>query len=185
MLLFQSKRSRITKQLALPIAGLCTLWLSGCGDSASTPSKSISDPPPATAAAEHNHPSEGPHHGDLVELGNEEFHVEVVHGDAGSVTIYILDSTAKVAVPIDAVDLAINISHDGKAEQFKLLADREASDPEGKSSRFSIKDEELAKDLDDHDAVAKLVVMIDGKSYSGKIAHNHEAEHTHDDGHKH
>ncbi len=178
--------SRIIKLFALPIAGVCTLWLAGCGESASTSPEVISDPPPDTAAhAEHNHPSEGPHHGDLVELGNEEFHVEVVHGEAGSVTAYILNSTAKVAVPIDAADLAINISHDGKAEQFKLLADREASDPEGKSSRFSIKDEELAKDLDDHDSVAKLVVMIEGKSYSGKIAHNHDAEHTHDDGHKH
>lgn len=52
-------------------------------------------------------------HGDLVELGNEEFHAEVVHGEAGSVTVYILDSAAKVTVPIDATELTINVSHDG------------------------------------------------------------------------
>jgi hypothetical protein len=48
-----------------------------------------------------------------------------------------------------------------------------------------VKDEELASDLDSHDAAAKLVVMIDGKSFSGKIEHQHEGEHKHDDGHKH
>jgi hypothetical protein len=90
-----------------------------------------------------------------------------------------------VAVPIEAAELMINISHDGEAEQFKLPAEREATDPEGKSSRFSVKDEELASDLDSHDAAAKLVVMIDGKSFSGKIEHQHEGEHKHDDGHKH
>ena len=91
----------------------------------------------------------------------------------------------KAAVPIDATELTINITHDGNAEQFKLPADRDASDPEGKSSHFSLKDEELASDLDNHDAAAKLVVMIDGKSYSGKIEHDHEADHKHDDRHKH
>jgi len=147
----------------------------------------VTDGPPdiGAHADEHAHLSEGPHHGDLVELGNEEFHAEVVHGEGGRVSVYILDSSAKAAVPIDATELTINITHDGNAEQFKLPADRDAADPEGKSSRFSLKDEELASDLDSHDAAAKLVVMINGKSYSGKIAHDHDAEHKHDDGHKH
>lgn len=146
----------------------------------------VADGPPETGShAEHAHPSEGPHHGDLVELGNEDFHAEVVHGEGGSVSIYILDSAAKAAVPIDATELTINITHDGNAEQFKLLADRDASDPEGKSSHFSLKDEELASDLDNHDAAAKLVVVINGKSYSGKIAHDHDADDKHDDGHEH
>lgn len=170
----------------IPAVGLLLLQSTGCSESGSTPSgNTITELPPETDGHEgHEHPSEGPHHGDLVELGNEEFHAEVVHGEAGSVTVYILDGAAKVAVPIDATELTINIAHDGAAEQFKLPADREAADPEGKSSRFSLKDEELAGDLDNHDAVAKLVVMIDGKSFSGKIEHKHEGEHSHDD-HKH
>lgn len=179
--------------LCLPVAGLTVLWLAGCSETGSdaapgTGSSSVvTDGPPdiGAHADEHAHPSEGPHHGDLVELGNEEFHAEVVHGEGGSVSVYILDSSAKAAVPIDATELTINITHDGNAEQFKLPADRESSDPEGKSSRFSLKDEELASDLDSHDAAAKLVVMINGKSYSGKIAHDHDAEHKHDEGHKH
>lgn len=171
----------------IPAVSLLLLQATGCSESRSTPSgNTITELPPETDGHEgHAHPSEGPHHGDLVELGNEEFHAEVVHGEAGSVTVYILDSSAKTAVPIDATELSINVSHDGNAEQFKLPAEREATDPEGKSSRFSIKDEELAKDLDDHDATAKLVVMIDGKSFSGQIKHEHETEHKHDEEHKH
>ncbi len=174
------------KCLSLPIAGLTVLWISGCNESAPEATTTITDAPPATVPhEEHAHPSEGPHHGDLVELGNEEYHAEVVHGEAGSVTVYILDRAAKAAVPIDATELTINITHDGNAEQFKLPADRDASDPEGKSSRFSLKDDELASDLDSADAVAKLAVTIDGKSYSGKIEHAHQGEHKHEGDHKH
>jgi ABC-type oligopeptide transport system substrate-binding subunit len=175
------------KKLWLRLLGTSLISIAGCGESGTTvPDNTISDLPPDTGVHdEHSHASEGPHHGDLVELGNEEYHAEIVHSEAGSVTVYILDSTAKTAVPIEATELMINISHDGKAEQFKLAAERDASDPEGKSSRFSLKDEELASDLDSHDAAAKLVVMIDGKSFSGRIEHQHEGEHQHDDGHKH
>ena len=184
---FRKSIQRSVAVFCIPTIGLLLSQSIGCSESGPTPSgNTITELPPETDGHEgHAHPSEGPHHGDLVELGNEEFHAEVVHGDAGSVTVYILDSSAKTAVPIDATELAINISHDGNAEQFKLPAEREATDPEGKSSRFSIKDEELAKDLDDHDASAKLVVMIDGKSFSGQIKHEHETEHKHDEEHKH
>ena len=177
---------RSLRVLCLPVAGLTVLWFAGCSETGSPPlpgtgaSPVVTDGPPETDThAEHAHPSEGPHHGDLVELGNEEFHAEIVHGEGGSVSVYILDSAAKAAVPIDATELTINITHDGNAEQFKLPADRDAADPQGKSSHFSLKDEELASDLDNHDTAAKLVVVINGKSYSGKIAHAHDADHKH------
>ncbi|HQX52442.1 MAG TPA: hypothetical protein PLR25_21150 [Planctomycetaceae bacterium] len=182
-----SKIQRL-QRFASPVAVVAFGCMVGCNDGDTGSTTTISEAPPAMDSHEghdHAHPSEGPHHGDLVELGNEEFHAEVVHGEAGSVTVYILDSAAKVAVPIDATELTINVSHDGNAEQFKLAAERDASDPEAKSSRFTIKDEELASDLDSHDATSKLVVSINGKSYSGKIEHQHESEHSHDDGHKH
>ncbi|MCA9010090.1 MAG: hypothetical protein KDB01_10110 [Planctomycetaceae bacterium] len=182
---------RPRRVLCLPMTGVAMFWLAGCAESGSNPSQGTNNattltdaPQESDAHAEHAHPSEGPHHGDLVELGNEEFHAEVVHAEGGVVSVYILDSVAKAAVPIDATELTINIAHDGHAEQFKLPADRDASDPDSKSSRFSLKDEELASDLDSHDATARLVVTISGKSYSGKIAHSHGAEHNHDEAYK-
>ncbi|MEZ6061248.1 MAG: hypothetical protein R3C19_12860 [Planctomycetaceae bacterium] len=143
-----------------------------------------SAPASESTAGGHSHPSEGPHHGDLVELGDEEYHAEVVHDDeAETVTVFILDSAAKQQVAVDAADLKINVSHDGTPEQFALAAEPDASDAEGKSSRFVSSDSELAEHLDQHDAEPKLVVMIGGKSYSGVIrhAHDHGDEHAEDD----
>lgn len=161
-------------------AGL--MMLVGCGQSYET-SSPVSTPPPTTAEV-HDHPSEGPHHGELVELGNEEYHLEIVHDDdAGTVTAYILDSSARVAVPIDATEILVNLSHDGEAEQFALAADPQSSDPEGKSSRFTSTEAELAADLDNETVAAQLVVTINGKQYRGAIEHDHES-HEPDKSHK-
>ncbi len=169
-------------------AGLMMLT-TGCGDktadsttdtnlSASNTEVTMDGPPPATADV-HNHPSEGPHHGTLVELGNEEFHAEVIHDDK-SVTVYILDSSAKKAVPIDASDLTINLLHDGTPEQFKLAASPDASDPAGKSSRFTLADAELVGHIDDDTSAPKLSVTINGTPYRGEIHHDHDHDHGHD-----
>ncbi|HQZ69109.1 MAG TPA: hypothetical protein PLY87_28675, partial [Planctomycetaceae bacterium] len=107
-----SKIQRL-QRFASPVAVVAFGCMVGCNDGDTGSTTTISEAPPAMDSHEghdHAHPSEGPHHGDLVELGNEEFHAEVVHGEAGSVTVYILDSAAKVAVPIDATELTINVS---------------------------------------------------------------------------
>lgn len=136
---------------------------------------SMDMPPPATVEI-HEHPSEGPHHGSLIELGKEEFHAELVHDDK-SVTIYVLDNAAKNSVPVDSSEVVINVLHDGKPEQFKLAAAPEESDPSGKSSRFVANDPELASHLDDEAAAPKLSITINGKSYRGTITHDHDHAH--------
>jgi len=171
-------------KLYFSIAALAILCMSaGCTpeptSSASNPggeSVKMSGAPPATVDT-HAHPSEGPHHGALIELGDDEFHAEFVHDDK-SVTIYILDSAAKKAVPIDATGLTINVMHDGKPEQFKVPASPDAGDPSGKSSRFTLADAELAAHLDDEAAAPKLSITIGGKAYKGEIHHDHDS---HDD----
>lgn len=171
--------SRFASSAAL----LAVSVLVGCdGGQPAAPVPSTTSTTPA--ADVHDHPTEGPHHGDLVELGNEEYHAEIVHGDGGEVMVYILDSKATTAVPIDATEVVINLSHDGNAEQFKLPAAADSGDPAGKSSRFTLKDEELASDLDAEGTAAKLVITIDGKPYSGKIEHHHEGAAGHDHAHE-
>ncbi len=181
--------------------GVAILLMSGCADSSSETTTST-DPglPPDTADAghddhdghdhddheghDHGHPSEGPHHGSLIELGGEEYHAEFVHDeDAGTVTIYILDGAAKEAVAIDATEIAINLKHDGKGEQFKLAASPDEGDPQGKSSRFVSADKELGEDLHHEDADASLVLKINGKSYRGAISHDQDHDDDHDHGH--
>jgi hypothetical protein len=135
----------------------------------------IDMPPPATVEI-HEHPSEGPHHGSLIELGKEEFHAELVHDDK-TITIYVLDNAAKNSVPVDASEVVINVVHIGKPEQFKLVAEPEVSDPIGKASRFVANNPELASLLDDEAAAPKLSITINGKSYRGTITHDHDYAH--------
>lgn len=149
------------------------IGLVGCSDD-----KKTADVKASTAHTdEHAHPSTGPHGGQLIELGKEEYHVEMLHDDAaGIVTFYVLDGAAKAASPIDTAELTVNLKHDGKAEQFKVAPKPDAADPAGKSSRFVSTDKELVADLDAEGAAAELVVTIAGKQYRGALEHEHEGE---------
>ncbi|MFG0336278.1 MAG: hypothetical protein ACF8TS_23210 [Maioricimonas sp. JB049] len=154
------------------------LMAAGCGGTAPqepAPSAGAGDPHAHDDHAHgegHAHPSVGPHHGDLVELGNEEYHGEVLHDDDGLVTIYILGGDAKTIVPIDTAELTINVSHDGKPEQFTLVEAPAPDDPEGKSSRFVINSPDLVQHLE-NGTKAKMTVMIEGRSYTGAVVHSH------------
>jgi len=193
------------------VALLTAALLVGCGsEPENTASNAASNKPSATveSGGTHDHPSEGPHGGDLIELGNEEYHAELIHpenhdddakpregadhkdGDDADhdhlgITIYILDGTAKKMVPIDAVDVTVNLSHDGKPEQFKLAAMPTESDPEGKSSRFASDDKDLLEHFHEEDVQGTLVLRIDGKSYRGKLAHSHAGHGHKGHGHTH
>ena len=179
----------------LPLMAMAVMTFSGCQDAAdqTAGTGTVSELPPGTMDdhddheghdhGDHGHPSEGPHHGDLVELGNEEYHAEVVHNDdAGTLEIYILDGAATKQVAIDATELTINVSHDGKPEQFVLAAKPDKGDEAGKSSRFVSDEKELAEHLDEEGTSPRMVVKINGKSYRGEIKHDHDHE-GHDHGH--
>ncbi len=157
------------------VAALGLLVILGCNNS-----EQAETPAPPAEAVVHDHPSEGPHHGALIELGNEAYHAELLHDDAtGTVTIYVLDSTLTLAVAIDASEILVNFSHDGEAEQFTVAADPQSSDPDGKSSRFVSTDGELAEELEEHEE-GQLVLIIDGKQYRGSIHLDHDhKEHEH------
>lgn len=175
--------------LATALVTSLSISMVGCSDNEPSPDGPISTGPPATVDSHeghdhgpggHDHPTEGPHHGSLIELGAEEYHAEMVHDEkAGTITIYVLDSAAKKAVPIEASEITINLKHDGRGEQFKLAAKPDQGDAEGKSSRYVSTDKELGEDLHGEDAEATLVLSINGKSYRGKIAHDHDHAHDH------
>ncbi len=166
----------------LSLAALC-----GC-DSGQGPNQAdnggtvMMDGPPPSTVDVHAHPTEGPHHGVLVELGKEDFHAEVVH-TKDAVTVYILDSAAEKPVPVDATEILINVLHDGKPEQFKLAAAPDAGDSDGKCSRFTLADTDLVSHIDDAASQPKLSLTVSGKSYRGEIKHDH-AGHDHA-GHDH
>ena len=131
--------------------------------------------PAGTAAHAHAHPSEGPHHGSLIELGREDYHAELVHDEkTHTIMIYILDAAALKAVPIAATQLMLNVRAAGAAQQFPLTAQPQSTDPEGSSSAFVATDKQLCTLLDTKGSSGRLNVEIAGKRYVGRVGgHTH------------
>ena len=162
---------KVYSVLPLTLCALLALGLTGCGGPSTDKAASTRAP----EAGHDEHATEGPHGGSLIELGNEEYHAEVVHDEqAKTVTVYILDSAAKASVPIEATEVTINLKHEGRGEQFKLAASADQGDGQGKSSRFISSDAELVGDLDREGAEAELALTINGKPYRGALEHDHD-----------
>jgi hypothetical protein len=178
---------RISATFPLLVAALAISFfaLGGCKPAAPPANTGTNGTPSKENAHGHVHPDKGPHGGELIELGEDEYHAELVHDDATKeVSIYILDAAAKAAVPIEATEIVINLKHEGQPEQHKLTAVPQADDPQGKSSRFTAKGNvDLEGDLHHEGAEPRLDVTIDGKPYIGKIEHDAHA-HAHADGDK-
>jgi len=136
-------------------------------------------PKPQRIAHAHVHPTEGPHHGSLIELGREDYHAELVHDDAANtVTIYMLDGAAKEAVPIEAKQITLNLLVGGKPQQFQLTAQPQSTDPEGRSSAFGSSSEPMCKALDAKGTTGRLNVEVLGKMFVGKLG-GHIHHHAH------
>jgi len=127
----------------------------------------------------HAHPTEGPHHGSLIELGREDYHAELVHDDAAdTVTIYILDGAAKDAVAIEAKQLTLNLLVGGKPQQFQLVSMPQSADPEGRCSAFGCTSESISKAIDAKGTTGRLNVEVSGKRFVGKLGpHTHPHAH--------
>jgi hypothetical protein len=123
----------------------------------------------------HDH-EHGPHGGHLVELGEEEYHAEVVFDPkAAKVTIYLLDSTAKKPTPVDAKEIKLELAIAGQPKSFAAKAAADTGDPANKSSRFEVADNPDIKTniKDEEDLKGSVTAAIGGKTYTGKIVHAH------------
>lgn len=152
-------------RLLLPFT-LClgTLVFVGCGDD-KTPDEKTEKTTAKTEEENHVHPDKGPHGGGLIELGEEQYHAEmVIDKESGKVTIYILDGHVEEAVPIDAKEVSIS----EQSKSYTLQAMPAEGDPEGKSSVFVGNDKALADLLSGH-VHARLIVKIGEESFNGGI----------------
>ncbi len=125
----------------------------------------------------HDHPEDGPHKGQLIELGAEEYHLEVTHDEAThTITFYLLDNKAKNSATTTDLDLVLNLKVNGKPSQFVVPAAPQDSDPKGESSRYVLSSEELHEVLEAPTTTGRVTLQIAGKSYAGEYSH-----HDHDD----
>ena len=138
--------------------------------------------PAGTAdAAKHMHPTHGPHSGELLEIGKEEFHAELVVDESKKqMTIYLLEKDAKTSLAIEAPYLAVNLILAGKPVQIRLKSMPQDADPKALSSRFAAASAELIDALHSPKADLKLALRIRNKAYVTKIVHKHDhSDHNH------
>lgn len=132
-------------------------------------------------AHDHVHEESGPNGGHLVELGDEEYHLEWTHNDAtGLVSLYVLDGTAKELVPIEAEAITITATVEG-ATEYQLAAVAPSGDP-SVTARFELKSPELLVNLQmaGQGVDVSVAVTVNGKEYRGEFEH-----HDHGHGHNH
>ena len=127
------------------------------------------------SATKHQHPEHGPHNGELIELGKEEFHAELVVDEAKQqMVIHLLEKDAKTSIAIESPFLTVNLLTAGKPMQIQLKATPQASDPKGLSSCFGAVSTELFTALHSAKADPKLALRIRNKAYVAKLVHSHD-----------
>jgi len=184
----QSKESNMlrTNCLVTGFAITSLVLLAGCGSDDGDDFQTLADDQPEVAAPAHDHSHEsGPNGGHLIELGEEEFHAELVFdGETRVTTIYVLDGHAKSPVPIKATELELHLEGEGDETELLFAASPLESDGEGMSSRFVLAADDLPESVKDEEEIkGHLHIEIDGKMFAGDIEHDHGEgeEHKHDD----
>ncbi len=156
----------------------------GCG-SANNPADESSHGHVHGHGDAHSAEQQGPNGGDLIKFDKPGYTAELLHeGNAGQVTIIILDADAKQEVGIAAENVFIEavVSGLGAPIEYKLAAVGRTTGDNPTASRFEVKNRQLVTNLDMHEGVKNtLTVEIDGEMYSGEIEHHHHHHH----GHKH
>ncbi len=154
--------------------------LAGCD--AGSQYKAAKDLPKPAEGDGHSHGEHvhGPHGGDIVELGKEEFHAEfLVDGKSHTVKVYLLGPDAKTAATTDAAE--ITIAPEGDMPPFVLKPAE--GQPAGKASEFVLADEKIAHDLMDAGFVhGDLKIKIAGTAYNGHLDVHFDGDHAHDHG---
>jgi hypothetical protein len=156
---------------ALPMIGGC-----GTKESSSLPPAPVQWDEDGHDHAVHVHPTKGPHHGQLIELGNGEYHAELVHDEPSHlVGVYLLDSKATTAVPIAERELTVNLLVNGKPTQFQLAAAPLDRESDQHSSHFERYDQKLCEALELPDSKARFNVTIQGRHFVAYIeSHKHD-----------
>lgn len=172
----------MTALLRCGIPALCLGLLIGCGPTAEY---KTNEQLQSERGHEHEHDHEhggaaGPHGGALVELGEEEYHAEVVVDEkTHSLVVYLLGKDAKSASPIAATELTVGL---GGEKSVTLKAVTQAEDGEGKASKFELADEKVVHDLLDAGFLhGSLKVQIGEKAYEGHIDAHFDHDHDHAD----
>uniref|UniRef100_A0A7C2JYF3 Lipoprotein n=1 Tax=Schlesneria paludicola TaxID=360056 RepID=A0A7C2JYF3_9PLAN len=160
------------------LAGGAACGLIGCGG----PSQEFKPAAELPAAHDdhghvHGESAEGPHHGALVELGEEEFHAEiVVDGKAHSLKLYLLGPDAKTAASTAASEATIAVE-DGPTLTLKAVEGQ----PEGMNTVFEVVDEKAVHDIAEAEFIhGELKITVGEKEFKTGLDVHFHADHDHE-----
>lgn len=128
----------------------------------------------------HGEAAEGPHHGSLVELGQEEFHAEiVVDGKAHSLKLYLLGPDAKTGATTPATEATL-VVEGGPTLTLKAVEGQ----PEGKNTVFEVVDEKAVHDIAEAEFIhGDLKITVGDKPFEAHVDAHFHADHDHDHDH--
>ncbi|MCD0458269.1 hypothetical protein [Roseiconus lacunae] len=132
-----------------------------------------------------DHPEHGPNGGELIELGKESYHLELLHDD-DTIIMHVLDGTAINPVAISAPTLQVNLKLDDQVRSFQLAASNQGktdAEAEDASATTFISDDPELVDWMDRGAEGGVIVRIGEQSFNGSITHDH-GHHEHEHGHQ-
>ena len=148
--------------------------LAGCGGEKANEFRAFDKGKDTAKEAEVGHAHvHGPHDGELIDLGEVEFHAEVVFDEEKhKITLYLLGADAKTPVAIEAKELSLELP--GKEAPATHALTAVSADADGKASHFEITSEELVETFHkDPKTVGKFKVSINGKEFVGEVKHMH------------
>jgi len=145
----------------IPLLATATLLIlfSGCSKNENT---AVSGTAPV-----HKHEHHPPHGGAPVELGEEEYHVELVRdATAGKLQAFVLDGELENFVRIAAPSLEVDVEVAGRPEKlmFMAVANNATGEKLGDSSLFEAQADWL-KTTPEFDGVLKEII-VRGKGYT-------------------
>ncbi len=162
------------------VAGAAALPLVGC-NGGSSEYKPAGELPQTADDHAHDHSAEGPHHGALVELGEEEYHAEiVVDGKTHTLRVYLLGPDARSAVTTAATELTIT-PQGAAVITLKPAADQ----PAGEASVFEFQDDAIVHEIAEDEFIhGELAVKIGEKDFKKGLDVHFHGDHDHA-GHDH
>lgn len=124
----------------------------------------------------HGHGAEGPHHGSLIELGEDEFHAElVVDGKTHTIRLYLLGADAKSPATTAATEVTVT-PEEGAPLVLKAAADQ----PEGEISLFELTDEKAVHEIAEAGYIhGSLAIRVGEKDFNAAIDAHFHGDHAH------
>jgi len=169
----------MTRRLGWAVLSVVAALAVGC-DSGSSQFKPAADLP-QTAHDDHGHAhggsSEGPHHGSLIELGEEEFHGEiVVDGKTHTLKLYLLGPDGKADATSAATEATLTLEG-GPTLTLKPAAGQ----ADGAASLFEVTDDKVVHEIAEAEFIhGELSIQIGEKKYTAHVDAHFHGDHDHD-----